>query len=145
MTDRNRPMEFHADVDVCGVDAATAAQAMECMRKEQEIATAFAVVLQKHFPGYPWEIKVEAERAAAMVRLPIMPPNVYFIIPFAKFMGSVNGVNDWGKFAGGELLERFNLSRNGINLSEFSDARPKPKLIAADPAESGPNPKLILN
>ncbi len=144
MRDADRPMEMTADVDLCGVDAATQAAAMECMRKEQDLAHEIATVLLKAYPGYPWEIKVEAERAAGMIRLPIMPPNVYFIIPFNRLLNGFPLLEKTVKFAGGELLEQFNLSRSGIVFDQFEEARPRP-VLDLKPEPAGAPPKFILN
>lgn len=155
MSERNRPMQMQGEADMCGVDAATYAAAMECVLKEQELAKTMAELLQKFYPGYPWEVRCEAERAAIMFRLPIMPPNVFFIAPFRNVLASPNDMERVAKFGGGELLERFDLSRGGIDFSQFEAARPrlvpiapkelpKPLLTGLGGADYEAKPKLIL-
>ena len=142
MRDSHRPMEMTFEADYAGVDATTYAAAVECVRKEQEIGRGIASVLLKHFPGYPWEIRTEMERMAAMIRLPLMPPKFYYVLPFKDFMSGPNVHEKVVMKAGGELLERFNLSRDGIRFDQYEEARPRPVLATGE----GPkvNPKLIL-
>lgn len=142
MIDANRPMEMNFEADYAGVDARTYAAAVECVRKEKEISRAVAIVLLKHFAGYPWEIKTEMEREAAMVRLPLMPPNFYYILPFKKFMTGPSVMEKVVMKAGGELLERFNLSRKGIDFAEYEAAKPRPVLVDGEGPKA--KPKLHL-
>lgn len=156
MSDHTRDMQLQKDADMCGVNATTYAAALECIRKEQELAAAFSIALLKFYPGYPWEVKVEAERAAVMFRLPIMPPNVYMIVPFRYVLNGPTDLERMAKFTGGEILEKFNLSRAGINFTEFEEARPRPMPLlhglggtpfTKEPPPSSNNdnkPKLIL-
>jgi hypothetical protein len=143
MREANRPMAMTSEADLCGVDATTREAARECLAKEDAIAREMAALLLKHFPGYPWEVKVEMERLAGMVRLPIMPPNHYFILPFRHMLAGPNEMNRCIKKAGGELLERFCLSRTGIRFDEFEAARPRRAPLTKDLKQSAA--KLILN
>ena len=64
------------------------------------------------------------ERMAAMIRLPLMPPNFYYVLPFKDFMSGPNVHEKVVMKAGGELLERFNLSRDGMTrLLHYLDTR----------------------
>jgi hypothetical protein len=79
-------------------------------------------VLQKHYPGVTWRTKHEGQQGMA-----------YFGIPILM------GINRWWAInlatdpleegllmrAGGQLLERYGMSRQRFNLGEFLDAREK--------------------
>jgi hypothetical protein len=79
-------------------------------------------VLRKHYPGVPWRCVYDGAQKMAYFSIPIL-------MGVNKFW-SINLKTDQLEEgllmrAGGELLERYGMSRQRFNLNEFLDAREK--------------------
>ena len=100
---------------------------MEIHRREMEVARAVMTVLQQHYPGHPWAVRVDAKGKykAVMIKLPaIMRAQDHYVLPFPLLLGGTIG--DFNRrviAAGGEIMERFNIPRSGFREDPFVLAR----------------------
>lgn len=80
-------------------------------------------VLLDRYPGYGWSVSADKEQGICWVQLPaLMGATFKFVIKLNEVMSA----NDFDRKlcqAGGEILERFRLSRRGLFMPEYSDVR----------------------
>jgi hypothetical protein len=102
---------------------------VEDKHARQDLANAkwMMEVLQRHYAGVPWRTKFDGAQKMAYFNIPILM-----------------GINQWWAInlttdpldegllmrAGGEMLERYGMSRQRFNLTEFLDARAKHSALA---------------
>lgn len=80
-------------------------------------------VMLDHYPGYGWSVTADMEQQICSVSLPaLMGPTIKYVIKMNEIATS-NDFEKKLKQAGGELLERFRLSRRGLFMPEYSDVR----------------------
>ena len=79
-------------------------------------------VLKRHYPGTPWRTIHDGAQGMAYLSIPVlMGINKFWAINLAT-----DALNEGLVMrAGGQLLERYGLSRRKFNLTEFLDAREK--------------------
>lgn len=82
-------------------------------------AKAFTRVLMAHYPGHFWEVTVSHEQGIATIAIPIlMGTNEKYILKLAKGIQPDDIMR-----AGGDLLERWNIPRSGLDLPAFLAAK----------------------
>jgi len=86
--------------------------------KDYDEAKKIAELLHKHYPGHLWGVTVESENGIATVRNLYLSGNWGFILKL-KDIQSYPQLKKRVIWAGGELLERFNLSRKRFNEDEY--------------------------
>lgn len=90
-------------------------------------------ILQHHYPGYPWNVKSNAQQGIIYFNIPIlMGETLHWLIKLKQW----DDMNPKLVIDGaGELLERMNLPRRGFEVMAFIEARNnKGKLDFADVA-----------
>lgn len=92
---------------------------------EAKVATARWVgeCLNRHYPGYPWFVKVEGDRLGAVIAIQIkglMPDNRWYAINFRDAVSDPSG--KLVVMGAGELLERYNIPRTGFTAANWFDA-----------------------
>lgn len=133
---RNMKLQFDTDEIVDLTDRTK----MDKLKWENAVCRKVAEILLKHYPGYTWHVRcdmyyerenrtligvVEKMPGAVMIQIPaIMPPTKVYSIPIAM-LNTEADFNALVMRAGGELLERFGLRRQGINFEDFEAARPR--------------------
>jgi len=85
----------------------------------QSIAKEVAECLNKHYPGHAWAVTANVETGLVQVRNLKLSGKLGFILKMDD-MSTDPGMRLVIR-AGGEILERYRLSRRGINESEMSD------------------------
>jgi hypothetical protein len=106
---------------------ANAAPDRDITAKEIEASKQIGRVLADRYPGYMWSVEVHLRGAfrGAKISLPILiGPSKGYVIP-SRFLMSEGSATRAIIRAGGEILERFNVPRSGINLgmARFLDAK----------------------
>lgn len=92
------------------------------------VARNIAECLQKHYPGHLWGVTCEGKAGIATVRNFSLSGKWGFIIKLSELFGDTEYRSV--KRAGGEILERFNLSRGRVNedrimeLPKMADGMP---------------------
>ena len=82
-------------------------------------------VLLDHYPGYAWAVTTDYAQGYIGISLPaLMGPTFKYVI-FIDHISDANSMDRELKKAGGEILERFQLSRRGLFLPEYCDVRAK--------------------
>jgi hypothetical protein len=98
-------------------------------RAEIAMAKVFARVLGHYYPGYMWGVKVDARQKFALIQIAaIMRTEQVFMVPLEKLQNE-NDINKFMRLAGGEILERFRLSRGKIQEDAFLNLREARKRI----------------
>lgn len=138
----SRPMKMQFETDIPILSLETTRERNEQAAKaewEKAVCEKIAVVLMKNFPGYTWHVRCDLwyerenkisgmnERVPGGVQIQIpaiMPPTKLYNIPIAM-LNTENDFERLARRAGGELLERFNQPREGINFDCFEAARPR--------------------
>jgi hypothetical protein len=83
------------------------------------VAKAFTRVLLDRYPGHFWEVTVSRKQGIAAIAIPIlMGPTQKYVL---KLSEDLQPPHIWR--AGGEILERFNIPRSGMDLTSFLTAR----------------------
>ncbi len=77
-------------------------------------------VLQRHYPGHPWNIYVDSAQGVAVIKHQWLSDNFGYTLHLHKLDVGLTKV----RTAGGELLERYNMRRAGYERAAFVDARP---------------------
>ena len=87
-------------------------------------------VLLEQYPGYIWQVMADVEQGIATIALPtFMGPTLKFVIHLENVHGPV-AMDKQVREAGGQLLERLRLSRTGLWMPEYMDAKAKaPKVF----------------
>ena len=83
----------------------------------QTIAKHVAETLNKHYPGHMWLVHADILQGICSVRNQRLSSNMGFMIHLDDL--SVDTTDKTIISAGGELLERFRLSRGSFNESEY--------------------------
>lgn len=86
------------------------------------MAMEMANTLHQHYPGHLWAVTCEGDRGIATVRNLGLDGNWGFILK----LSDLSTASDWKKrvqMAGGEVLERFRLSRRGFRADEYSSLK----------------------
>jgi hypothetical protein len=79
--------------------------------------------LQQFFPGHPWFVEVKGDRWNAVVMIQIrgiMPADRWYVLKFRDLLTDAGGRMIMR--AGGELLERYGIPRQGFSLTAWKDA-----------------------
>lgn len=87
---------------------------------DYNMARDMAEALHEAYPGHLWAVTCEGEKGIATVRNMILAGNWGFVLK----LGDISTASDWKKkvvMAGGELLERFKLSRGRANNDVIAD------------------------
>ena len=122
---RNRQVKLIRDHDET-LDLSDPKQA-EIHRREMSVASNVMNVLQRHYPGHPWMVRVDgkgAYKAALINLLAIMRPQDHYVIPIPVLLGG--SINDFRRLvinAGGEIMERFAIPRSGFIEDPFLAGR----------------------
>jgi len=86
---------------------------------EKRVSHAIGAKLEQTYPGHYWRVEIPHNQGIIKIMLPYFTGKVWgYIIPFDKLDPTHQTVVK----AGGELLERFGLSRSSFNEAELSDA-----------------------
>lgn len=113
-----------------------------------------AECLERHYPSHPWMVKVTHAQGVAMISLPLlMDAKQPYVLHIANLKGDPTLKRVMR--AGGAILERLNLPRQGFSLDKFLHARERgpyrrrtPKLILpefATSARPGDNMRFASN
>lgn len=93
-------------------------------------------VLLEQYPGYGWAVTTDILQGIVAVAIPQLMGTVFkYVIHVDKIAGPSDMEKEVKK-AGGEILERFRLSRRGLFMPEYSDAirnRPDARFLKAIP------------
>lgn len=90
---------------------------------ELNLARQMMEILQREFPGYPWGCRADSRGGILGITIPgLTGPTAQFVVHIDAVQNE-DDLKRWMKRAGGELLERFRLSRSGFNLLQFQDAK----------------------
>jgi hypothetical protein len=86
---------------------------------DQFIADEVQLILQKHYPGYPWKAECNSKQGVLWFAIPIlMGETLKWVIRLAQWSDlNPKLIRD----GAGELLERLNLRRGIISIGEFAD------------------------
>lgn len=89
-----------------------------------------ADVLQRHYPGHPWMIEVSHKQGVVMISIPLFMKRKKWVIHIQTL--KTDPMLRTVMRAGGAILERYNVPRNGFGLDHFlgalQDVRaPKPR------------------
>lgn len=80
---------------------------------ERKCAARIRSILHTHYPGHPWGVTVDLRAFRAIINHPLMPDNTAIVVLLQD--EDVDG-KCYVRLAG-ELLERFNVPRGGIDLA----------------------------
>ena len=89
---------------------------------EMAIAKNITEILQHFYPGHFWMVHVDARQGIAYLKIPTLMPKSHC---YNIHLHRVSGPNDLVrvvKHFGGEILERFNIPRSGIDVSSYCAA-----------------------
>jgi hypothetical protein len=85
------------------------------------LARAIGERLNFFYPGHPWHIEVMSVQGVALIRIPpLMGWVASYVIHLDKLASDPR--MDIVRKAGGEILERYRISRNRYSYWEFADA-----------------------
>ena len=90
---------------------------------EMEIAKNITEILQHFYPGHFWMVHVDARQGIAYLKIPTLMPKSHC---YNIHLHRVSGPNDLVRVVkkyGGEILERFDIPRSGIDVSAYCAAR----------------------
>ena len=90
---------------------------------EMEIAKNITEILQHFYPGHFWMVHVDARQGIAYLKIPTLMPKSHC---YNIHLHRVSGPNDLARVVkqfGGEILERFNIPRSGIDIPAYCAAR----------------------
>lgn len=90
-------------------------------------------ILQKHFPGYPWKATCDMAQGMITISIPvIMGPTLNYGVRIQEWESMPTKGEQMIIQGGGQLLERFNLPRNGFEAASFLKARDNKHLAQID-------------
>jgi hypothetical protein len=89
-----------------------------------EVAKRCAEKLYLHYPRHHFRIGVDTEGGIVTIAHPLLPATISYVIKFRDLTEHALMV------AGGELLERFNLSRGEFNRDKWREASKKHRRTA---------------
>lgn len=111
-------MKFHSLFETSGHDTSGLLRAYE-----EGLCKTLFEKLWEHYPGYNWQVKVDAKQGIATIRIPIlMGPTLSYVLHLDKLASdpALRAV----VMAGGEILERWRISRGRrFDLGGFLEAR----------------------
>lgn len=87
--------------------------------KDLAVAKQVSAVLQDHYPNYNWRVEADTRKKMITVQNMDLSGKWGFVLHMMKIF-SVSDLNKKVMRAGGELLERFRLSRLGFNPNEYA-------------------------
>jgi hypothetical protein len=82
------------------------------------VAKAMTRVLLSAYPGHFWEVGVDRGQGIAWITIPLLLGNWKYIFKLSKDILPQDIVR-----AGGEILERFNIPRSGLDIAAFINAK----------------------
>ena len=74
--------------------------------------------LTKHYPGHVWAVNVQSQHGVITVKNMNLSGNRGFLLHYRN-MKSYDEVKRQAMWAGGEILERYQLSRGRFNMTEY--------------------------
>jgi hypothetical protein len=87
----------------------------------QTIAKQLAECLNKHYPGHAWAVRSDAEQGVAFVFNLRLSGQWGFVLHLDDLINDPKMIMTIR--AGGELLERYRLSRGALNETEYGDVQ----------------------
>lgn len=88
------------------------------------LARQIAEVLQKHYPGHPWDVNVSSFTGMVKVEHPALSARSGFMFPITHFANYGDVVKN-SVMLGGEFLERFGLPRSWARDEQLLEAARK--------------------
>lgn len=79
--------------------------------------------LLEHYPGHPWLVQVPRDQGVAIIKHPMLSA-LYGMVIHLKDLNSDRGMRLVVKM-GGEILERWNQKRTGLDFDEMMNAKPQ--------------------
>jgi hypothetical protein len=83
------------------------------------LAKRLAEVLDKHYPGHAWAVNVDSEQGIATIRNLRLSGRWGFYLKLAD-LGYEGGIEREATRAGGEILERYRMSRGRFKPDEYA-------------------------
>jgi hypothetical protein len=85
------------------------------------LAKRITEVLMKHYPGHPWAVYVDGEHGMAHIKNMGLSGNWGFMLHINFLEPDPNSLDRKVMRAGGELLERYNITRGAVRMKEYLD------------------------
>lgn len=83
-----------------------------------ELAKVISEELTKHYPGHLWAVNVQSQHGVITVKNLNLSGNRGFLLHYRN-MKSFDDVKRNAMRSGGEILERYQLSRGGLRQTEY--------------------------
>jgi hypothetical protein len=105
---------------------------MKAVPAEITMCKGIGRLLEFHYPGHPWAVEVNMKQGYAKVSIPdLLGPNWGYVILLSD-MSDQMVVK-----AGGEILERFKIPRNRIDVAHYLSLETKLPLLGRYRAKDG--------
>gem|GEM_PF-5874365 len=82
-------------------------------------------LLSEFYPGYDWEVTADYDQGVVMIALPLLMGGTFKYVIHIDAVATANDMTKRVREAGGNILERFRLSRKGLIMPEYQDALAK--------------------
>lgn len=87
-----------------------------------ELARLVSEELTKHYPGHVWAVNAQSSQGVITVKNLNLSGNRGFLLHYRN-MKSYDEVKQQAMRSGGEILERYNLSRGGLKQTEYKSLK----------------------
>ena len=77
--------------------------------------------LRRLYPGYRWTVWASHKQGVVTVSIVMLMGVVHRFVLKIQNLKNEGDFNKWIKAAGGEILERYRLSRDGLDMPEYLD------------------------
>ena len=93
---------------------------------EMALARSIMEILQEHYPGHFWNVKVDARQGVAEIRHATrMLSSQCYCLHLSKVQGNPNALVHYVKAYGGEILERFRIPRGVLDIAAYCESKNK--------------------
>lgn len=80
-------------------------------------------LLNENYPGYGWSVTTDILQGVVMVSIPEVMGHIFKYVIHTSKIETANGMAAEVREAGGQILERFGLSRRGFRKAELIDLK----------------------